>query len=434
MDEQQKQLIADMKGLVETLKAAGDNEKKIEALTSQIATMETEIKALNQREAGFRVSGIEAEFGLDAKDAKSFATGALLKGLHAQAIQQKHGVSLDRVEGYTGKEKELADQMVKKTAEFGVDSSGGVFVPTSVMSDFVEKLRANPKLLISLGARMTTLPAGAGVFQLPRKTTNSVAFDLAENGAPTASDLGWEMKTLSPHRTSALSSVSDRLTFSVGDYQSKLQDDLMVSLLLNIQLKALYGNGINGAPTGLKYDAAKLELKLGGGSAGKVARFTDVAKFEDKLALADADITGAKLLTRPEVIRSMKTERTDNYSGQTTNKQPVFQFQTNQMNDMQLSNAMGYEFARLTQILGGQTVGDDTDCTDIFFGDFSQLEILTWGTPKIKVSREATIGGVSAFASNLMYIMTDADYDILWRQPKQVLVVTGCKTTAVTGE
>lgn len=434
MDEQQKQLIADMKGLVETLKAAGDNEKKIEALTGQIATMETEIKALNQREAGFRVSGIESEFGLDAKDAKSFATGALLKGLHAQAIQQKHGVSLDRVEGYTGKEKELSDQMIKKTAEFGMDSSGGVFVPTSVMSDFVEKLRANPKLLLSLGARMTTLPAGAGVFQLPRKTTNSVAYDLAENGAPTASDLGWEMKTLSPHRTSALSSVSDRLTFSVGDYQRMLQDDLMVSLLLNIQLKALYGNGINGAPTGLKYDAAALSFALGGGSAGKVARFTDVAKFEDKLALADADITGAKLLTRPEVIRSMKTERTDNYSGQTTNKAPVFGFQPMQMTDKQLAEAMGYEFARLTQILGGQTVGGDTDCTDIFFGDFSQLEIMTWGAPKIKVSREATIGGVSAFASNLLYIMADVDYDILWRQPKQVLVVTGCKTTAVTGE
>lgn len=434
MDEQQKQLIADMKGLVETLKAAGDNEKKIEALTSQIATMETEIKALNQREAGFRVSGIEAEFGLDAKDAKSFATGALLKGLHAHAIQQKHGVNLDRVEGYTGKEKELADQMVKKTAEFGVDSSGGVFVPTSVMTDFVDKLRANPKLLLSLGARMTTLPAGSGTFVLPRKTSNTVAYDVAENGAPTASDLGWEMKTLSPHQTSALSSVSDRLTFSVGDYQRLLQEDLMVSLMLNIQLKALYGNGVNGAPTGLKYDASKLEYKLGGESAGKVARFTDVAKFEDALALVDADFGNAKLLTRPEVIRSMKTERTDNYSGQTTNKQPVFQFQTNQMNDLQLSNAMGYQFARSTQILGGQTVGGDTDCTDIFFGDFSQLEILTWGGPKIKVSREATAGGLNAFTNDLLFIKAGMDYDILWRQLKQVLVVTGCKTTAVTGE
>ena len=56
------------------------------------------------------------------------------------------------------------------------------------------------------------------------------------------------------------------------------------------------------------------------------------------------------------------------------------------------------------------------------------------GAPRIKVSADATIGSVSAFASNLLYVMADVDYDILWRQPKQVLVVTGCQTTAVTGE
>jgi HK97 family phage major capsid protein len=437
MDEEIKaQLVTiakSIEGYKEQAAKTGENEKTIATVVEKMERIQADIKDMAQKAASFNVSGVADEFGIDRKDAGKFQAGSLLKALHAKSISQKMGVALDRVEGYNGREKELGEQMITKAAEFGNDSSGGVFVPNSVLGDFVDTLRPNERVLLDAGAKMVTLPSGTGTIQLPRKLTNTSGSDLAENGAPSNSDLTWELMTLAPHRTSALSSVSNRLTFSVADYVRILREDLIKTVLLRMQLAAIYGTGAAGQVLGIKNDPKALTLALGGGSAGKVSRYTDVAKFEDQLMSANADTTGAVLITHPNVIRNMKAERVNQYSGQ-TGGQPVFAFQPAQMTNDQLRKQMGYEFQTLTQIKNDQTVGSDTDCADILFGRFDNLSFYTWGGMKLKVSDQATIGSLSAFTNNLQFIMADVEYDVLFRQPKELLVVTGCKTTAVTGE
>lgn len=430
MDEQ---IVNDLKGAIEQMKSLGGMEQKVKEFSEKLESLEKSQKEMAQKAAAFNVSGVSEEFGVAPEDARKFNAGALLKAIHAHAIAQNAGVAVEKVAGYTGRERELAEQMKVKAAEFGQDGSGGLFVPHDIMSDFVDTLRPSERLLVDAGARLVSLPAGTGTLSLPRKLSNSVAYDLAENGAPTTSDLTWEMRNLTPHRTSATSSVSNRLTFSVPGYVNILRDDLIKTVLLRMQFAALYGSGVAGAPMGLKYDPKAATLAAGGGSAGKTIRYTDVADFEDELMELDAALEGSVLITHPRVIRNMKIERVKQFSGQTTGA-PVFNFDSMRLDNAALDKAVGYPVKSYTAIPVNQTVGGDADCSDIFFGRADELSMYTWGGIAFKVSKEATVNGLSAFSNNLLHIQADVEYDVLWRQPKQMLVVTGCKTTRLVSD
>jgi len=431
MDEQ---IIKDLQGAIEQMKALGGMDQKVKEYSDKLETLEKSVTEMKQKTAAFNVSGVSEEFGIAPEDARKFNAAALLKSLHAHAIAQTAGVNVEKVAGYNGRERELAEQMRTKAAEFGNDGSGGLFVPSDIMADFVDTLRPSDRILLDAGARMVNLPSGTGTLSLPRKLSNSVAYDLAENGVPTPSDLGWEMRNLTPHRTSATSSVSNRLTFSVPGYVNILRDDLIKTVLLRMQFAALYGTGNSGAPLGLKNDPkAATYAADGAGSAGKTVRYTDVADFEDVLMELDASLEGSVLITHPRVIRNMKIERVKQFSGQTTGS-PVLQFNTPRLDNAALEKAVGYGIKSYTAIPVNQTVGGDTDCADIFFGRADELSMYTWGGVAFKMSKEATVNGLSAFSANLLHIQADVEYDILWRQPKQMLVVTGCKTTRLVSD
>lgn len=439
MDEQTKQLLADIAKGFELQKAAmdrmGATETEIKELKNAFEEQRKQIQERAQSEGQFQ--------GFTTTEEKRDAAGALIRGLHAQEIARKSGKDLSRMGeselkemGYVREAKELSDHMLQKAAQASSDTSGGVFISHDTLgSDWIAALRPNNKILLTAGATWTDLPERTGRVTIPRQKTLPTFSPTSENGSVTTSDMSWEQISLTPKRAAGGGFISKTFLFSAPEYLRIFEDQCMYQALRQIQYWALYGKGAEGQTKGIFNEPGTPHFYLStadgtsSGANGKKMSVLDIAMLEEQIALANGRIDGAKLITRPEVIRSAKVYSYPQYSGDTVGM-PGFNLQPGQtlLNDKNLREALGYDYFRSTDVLGGQTVGSGT-CAHAFFGQFDNVGIYTWGGIKLKVSAEATLNGTSAFENNLMALLADVDYDVLIRQPKELVVVRDCLTT-----
>ena len=439
MDEQTKQLLADLAKGFELQKAhlerVGAAEEQIKQLQNTVEEQRKQIQASALQRKQFD--------GFTTDGEKRDALGALMRGLHAQAIAGKAGKALDRLGdselrdmGYMGEAKELSDHMLQKAAQASSDTSGGVFVSHDTLgTDWIKLLRPNNKVLLEAGATWTDLPERTGRITIPRQKSLPTFSATSENGSVTTSDMAWEQISLTPKRAAGGGFISKTFLFSAPEYLRIFEDQCMYQALRQIQFWALYGVGAEGQTKGIYNEPGTTKYYISStdgtssGAIGRIFNYTDVAALEEQLALANGRIEGAKLITRPEVIRGAKAFKYAQYSGDTVGM-PGFNFSPSDtlLSDEKLRGAMGYDYYRLTDVKGGTTVGSNSDCAHAFFGQFDNVGIYTWGGIKLKVSAEATLNGTSAFENNLMALIADVDYDVLIRQPKELLVVMDART------
>lgn len=446
MDEETKALLAQLKGALEILtaqkNAAGASETEIKALQDQYAKLSTDVKALAQQKASFSILGTKsAERGQ--------ALGCAMKAMHAARLAGVRVEELDRANestlkglGFFGEEKE-AGLAILKTMQATSDTSGGLFVPTQLLAEqWVDTLRPSEKVVFAAGAKLFELPMGAGGVMLPRKKTNTSVVKTGENGSGSQTEMTWEMITLKVRRATGYGPISKRLTMSVPEYQAIFQNDITKTLLLEMQRQGFYGTGAEGETCGIKNDPGVNKFYVGSGSstastATKRFSYTNFADLEDVIAELDGRVEGSACVTHPRVIRNMKKERSTNFSGQTSGGTPLFSFNPAQttMSDKMLRELVGYEWYRLTQMASNNAIGStDTDGCDLFFGQFDNLWFYTYGGVRLQTSDQATVGGVSAFTDNLLWMKGDVEFDCLIKQPKELIYVPDCKGTVITGE
>lgn len=383
------------------------------------------------------VQDFQRTFHLSGKDSGTDRFAGVLGGAIARSMAAKHyNGNLDRVPGYQGEFKEMAEQMHEKAATYNVDADGGLLVPTALLiNELVDTFRPSPSTIFDLGARKIDLAPGTGSAVIPVKDSNSTAYALAENGAPTMSALKFSNKQISPKRHAVISSISNRLMFSVPTIMQIWNDDMQREWDIMTQLFALYGTGQSPQPQGLYNTAGKLTVALntlnGTATDGRTMSYTDIANLEDALLEADAPLSPSYgLLFAPKVLRQLKTERTKLYSGASTLDATMPVLANNaalaSISSENIAKAIGYRFAVSTQMVKTRTIGGSSDGTDVFFGDWSQLAVYNFGM-RLKTSDTATAGGVSAFESNLTHIMIDGEIDVLVRQPKALVLGTGIR-------
>lgn len=452
-----KELESTLKSLTETVES---QKKAIEA------TM-TEGKARDEKFAGLEKDHLEMQKKLQEKaernaaismigssvDDKRKALGMLFLGMHANKCAQatygyRDGVkSLGKNDkqakelGWWGEQREIATAMIEKAAQWSDDTTGGAFVGHNVMADeWVPLLVPSAKILLTHGAKWTDLPANAGGLTIPRQVSDPTVGTTSENGAPVTSDAKWEMISLTPKRASGGGFISNRLLFSYNKYVEILENRLQYTLMRTIQRYALYGKGAEGQTKGVYWDPKVQKYYIssndgtlaGSGTAanGKVMSWEDVAYLEEALANNNARIEGAGLIARPEVIRGMKRFHYPQFSGDTAGS-PSFNFMPGEtlLSDSKLRDTIGYDYSRLTDIAKGNTVGTSSDCSDVFFGQWDNVDIYSWGGIKVKFSDTATLNGISAFEQNFLAILVETDYDVMIRQPLELVVIPDAKTS-----
>ena len=416
---------------------------QIGALTKSFEDLQIQIKAQAEKKSLFN----ETITG-DREQDQKLSFGCLIKGMVAHELTNTRHIdsTMGRFDpknevqckkyGFVGMEAELATHMLQKAGTFGLaslDDAGGVFVPHDLIGDYVKKLRPNERVLFDAGMKYTEVPAGAGVFTIPVQKALASATSVDESGQLVLTGLDWGIKQVTPHRIGNATLISRRLLFSAAKYEQICVDELGYAVWREIQRQAMYGLGAKGEIAGLYGDSGVTKIYFGNGgstsagSAGKILTYTDANLMEDLLAEANGRIDGFSIIAQPQVIRNMKNSIIN--SNGTFNLVP----EGTLASDENLKKALGVDrkFFRLTDVTKGLTVGSSSGtCSHVWFGQFDQAELFSWGGPQFKVSAEATVGGKSAFERNALALAIDMNFDVLHRQSAEIFVGVDALTTS----
>jgi hypothetical protein len=148
--------------------------------------------------------------------------------------------------------------------------------------------------------------------------------------------------------------------------------------------------------------------------------------MEDLIAEANGRTDGFSIIAQPQVIRNLKNSVIN--SNGTFNLTPEGALTS----DANLKKVLGVDrsFFRLTDVTKDLTVGSSSGtCSHVWFGQFDQAQVFTWGGPQFKVSSEAVVGGKSAFERNALALAIDMDWDLLARQTAEIFVGVDALTT-----
>lgn len=435
-----EKLTQDYKSAKEAMEAIPGMGEKIGALTKSFEDLQAQVKIQAEKKS------LLNEIGTSEEERK-LAFGCLIKGLVAHELQQTRYIDNEQGRlnpkneasckkyGFVGTEAELATHMLEKAGTFGLaslDDAGGVFVSHDLIGDYIKKLRPSERVFFDAGMQYTEVPAGGGVFTIPVQKTLASATSVDESGQLVQTGLDWGIKQVTPHRIGNATLISRRLLFSAAKYEQIAIGELGYAVWREIQRQTMYGKGAQGEVAGLYGDSGVTKIYFGNGgatsagSAGKILTYTDSNLMEDLLAQANGRIDGFSIIAQPQVIRNLKNSIIN--SNGTFNLVP----EGTLTSDENLKKALGVDrkFFRLTDVTKGLTVGSSTDCSHVWFGQFDNAEVFTWGGPQFKVSAEAVVGGKSAFERNAMALAIDMNFDILHRQTAEVFVGVDARTAS----
>lgn len=450
MDENDKkvidQLTKDYTGAMEQLKALPGMEQQIKDLGKSLEETTKQIKENAERKGAM----VECITG-DRDEDRRLSVGSLVKSVvaHAMAESRHPDPELGRLRlndenscrkfGYTGLEKELGEHLLTKSGTYGLaslDDAGGVFIPHDLMGEYIKKLRPSERVIFDAGAGLTDLPAGAGVLTIPVQKALASATGVDEVGQLVQTGLDWGIKQVTPHRIGNASLISRRLLFSASKYEQILVNEILYAVWREVQRQIFYGKGALSEVSGLDKDAGLTKLYAGnaystsvGSSNGKILTYLDANAMEDKLAQANGRTEGFAMVTRSEVIRNMKNSIIN--SNANFNLTP----ESTLASDKNLREALGIDrtFHRLTDISNGLTVGSSTDCAHVWFGQFDNVEVFTWGGIQVKASAEAVVGGKSAFERNSLALAADLNWDVLFKQTAELFRIEDARAAYATG-
>jgi HK97 family phage major capsid protein len=242
------------------------------------------------------------------------------------------------------------DPDIKAALGGGTDSAGGFSVPTEVLPQFIDRLRARTRF-IEAGAR--TLMLEGGRVKIMRIETDPTAGWRAENASVAEGDPTFGGITFVPHSLAALVKVSRELLDDSANIAEALEAALVGALSVELDRAALFGTGAaNNQPTGL-FTVAGNTVSLGENGAA----MTSYDPMLDALYELEADNVAAPTAA----ILHPRTARTVNKLKDTTG-QPL----------MRPAALADLPMLGTTSIPIDQTQGTSSDCSTVFLGDFTR--------------------------------------------------------------
>jgi HK97 family phage major capsid protein len=172
----------------------------------------------------------------------------------------------------------------------GSPTGGGNTVATNLKADsFINMLR-NRSICINAGA--TVLTGLVGNIAIPRQTSASTAYWVAEGNPPTESIAYFDQVPMSPKTLSAFCDVSRKMVLQSSlDISDFVRSDLAAAIGLGIDLAAINGSGSSNQPRGvLNADAIQVFDQ-----AGTVPTWADLVQLETEVAHSNGDLQGARM-------------------------------------------------------------------------------------------------------------------------------------------
>ncbi len=312
-----------------------------------------------------------------------------------------------------GFEKEIFENTRKRTmGGLGSGGAGAYIVPTIYIAELIELLRADA-IVAALGA--TFLPDLQGSpIQIPRQSAGATGYWVGENAAITASDLTLEQLSLTPKKVAALVKLSNTLIkLSNPSAEALIRRDISSCLALQIDLKALRGDGTGGAPTGVASTASINTVAIG--TNGGTLTWDHLLDMEYSLAEDNALKGKLGYAFHPALRRKLLKQKVAQYSGDTSGEYIV----APTMSESIFQGWLGYPYKQTTQIPITLTKAAGTALTEIYFGNWSELIIGQWGGMELALSTETS----DAFERDQTWVRVLQELDIAVRHPASFCLI-----------
>ena len=315
-----------------------------------------------------------------------------------------------------GFEKEVFEQTRKRAMSQGTDSAGGYLVPTQHIAELIEMLY-DRAVVIALGATVLDNLTGSPV-EIPKQTGGATAYWPGENAAITGSDLTLDQLSLTPKVVGCLVKLSNRLIqLSNPSAEGMVRRDIAKALALAIDLKALRGDGTSNTPTGIANTSGINTVAIG--TSGGVFDFDIASQMIDELDVDNALSGKLGFAFHSKVKGKMKRERIPQFSGDGKGAYVMMP-----MTDPVLKERLGYAFETTNQIPTNLTKGSGTSLSEVYFGNWEELLIGSWGAMQIMASQETS----DAFEKNQTWVRILQDVDIGVRHAQSFCLVSDANT------
>lgn len=252
--------------------------------------------------------------------------------------------------------------MATRDMTVGTAANGGYLVGTDHRADeFIDILRAE-SMMGRLGARF--VGGLMGNFSAPKKTAGGTAYWLAsESTATTESQMTLGQLLMTPKNVAGYTEISHQLLAqSSPDAERLTMDDLMETVRLDIDAKAINGSGSSGQPTGI------LSTSGIGSVTGTTMDYADIIEFQTDLASANALTENCAYIATPAVAGLLMQRQ--RFSSTDT---PLW------TGSMLRGQVGGFAAYGTTQVPSATMV----------FGNFSDVIVGEWGVMELEINRAA---------------------------------------------
>lgn len=278
----------------------------------------------------------------------------------------------------------------------GTASAGGYMVGTELLgASFIDRLTAK---MVMAQAGVTFLSGLVGDVAIPRLATGVTSYWVAENTAPTEGAQVFEQVTLSPKTNAAYIDISRKLLSQASlDVENMVRNDIARSIALALDNSILLGAGTN-EPTGVKNTSGVTDTS---GTNGEAISWAEIIQQETTVATANADNGRLAYICNPTLRGSMKsTLITATYGDR-------FLWEAKDPN----APVNGYPCYVTAQILANYTKGSGSSLSHLFFGNWQDIIVGSWGSLDVLVDPYS--GGIAG----TVRVISHHDVDVAVRHP-----------------
>lgn len=343
-------------------------EAEAKAIGETVARMERTAGRQNVRQVSINQDG---EAGDKAAIAKRFS---ITKAINSRLDGKLEGI-----------EKEMHDEAVKETRNFGGEIEGigipsflvkvaekrdlTVGVATQIGNTVATEVGTmipylQPRLKVAeLGATMMT--GLTSNISIPRNNGIGTAAWEGETDDNAETNLTTEAISLSPKRLGAFMDYSKQLMLqSTVGVDNLVRTDLQRAIAIALDAAAINGSGVSNQPTGVLTTNGIGNVEMG--TNGGVPTRAKLVDLVTKLATENADMGNLAFLTTPGIRGTLQQTLLDSGSGRFVWESP------NQL--------LGYNAQVSTQVPSTLTKGSASGiCHAIIYGNWSELMIAQWG-------------------------------------------------------
>lgn len=257
----------------------------------------------------------------------------------------------------------MAGKVGQRDLVVGTSTAGGNLVATDLLASSFIDILVNAMKVMSMGT--TLLPGLVGNVAIPRATSGSTGYWVAENGAPTESQQAFDQVSLTPKTAGAFVDYSRRLLLQSSiAVEAFVRMDIARTIALMIDLAAINGSGSSNQPRGVINTSGI--GSVAGGTNGLAPTWSHIVALETACAVANAPTNAMGYLTNAKVRGKLKT--TEQFAS--TNGRPVWEG----------SELNGYRAEVSNQVPSTLTKGTSSGvCSAILFGNWSDLIVAMWG-------------------------------------------------------